>query len=148
MLLVGLPIVAIHLLLHQKKINLYEQCTKGVRHVDEKTSRAITPSPRPNHSVQKRMSSVAAAPSAAEVDTSKSVRPRTLPSAAPRPPGRPEADPTSDANARMKVALINKSTPGAIPNPVKTKYSAPHSPDHETRPMKIASKRGRHRNSA
>src|SRR6266568_4763889 len=118
----------------------------ALRRVAWKASRAITPSAKPNQSVQKRISNVAAPPNAAEGETSKRVSPNTLPSAAPSPPGRPEADPTSDEKARMKVALISKSGLGAIPSPVKTKYKAAHSPDHEIRPMRIASSKGRQRN--
>src|SRR5947208_14918764 len=110
-------------------------------------SRAITPSPRPNHSVHRRMSSVAAPPIVAEVVTSKRVSPNILPSAVPNPPGRPEADPISDETDKINVDLRSKSGPGAIPRPVKTKYSATHSPDHEITPIDTASSKGRHCNS-
>src|SRR5258708_3909593 len=110
-------------------------------------SKAITPSPRPNHNVQRRMSSVAAPPNVAEVVTSKCVSPNILPSAVPNPPGRPEADPISDETDKINVDLISKSGPGAIPRPINTKYRATHSPDHEITPMVTASSSGRHCNN-
>src|SRR5438034_3048224 len=74
-------------------------------------SRAITPSPRPNHSVHRRMSSVAAPPIVAEVVTSKRVSPNILPSAVPNPPGRPEADPIKDETDKIdrKSTRLNSS---------------------------------------
>src|SRR5438132_11449409 len=84
------------------------------------------------------MSNVAAPPSVAEVVTSKRVSPNILPSAVPSPPGRPEADPINDETDKIKVALMNRSRLAAIPRPVKTKYKAAHSPDHEMKPMETA----------
>src|SRR5438132_14183366 len=106
-------------------------------------SKAMTPSPSPNQSVQRRISKVAVPPNVADVVTSKRVKPNILPSAVPNPPGRPEAEPTSDETAKMKVDLINKSRLGAIPKPVKTKYMAPHSPDQEIKPIEMASSSSR-----
>ena len=109
-------------------------------------SKAITPSPSPNHSVQRRISSVAAPANVADVVTSKRVSPNILPSAVPSPPGSPEADPINDETDNINVDLINKSGPGAMPRPIKTKYRAAHSPDHEIKPMLTASSNGRHCN--
>src|SRR2546423_15337116 len=107
----------------------------------------MTPSPRPNHSVQRRMSNVATPAIVAEVVTSKRVRPNILPSAVPNPPGRPEADPINDETDKIKVDLRSKSGLGATPSPVKTKYRATHSPDHEITPIDTASSKGRHCNN-
>src|SRR5947209_15093085 len=108
--------------------------------------RAITPSPKPNHKVQRRMSNVAAPPIAADVLVSKRVSPNILPSAVPNPPGRLEAEPINEDTAITNVALINRSRPDPSPNPTKTKYRAPHSPAHEIRPIRMASNNGRHWN--
>src|SRR5438309_9456284 len=110
-------------------------------------SKAITPKPRPNHSVQRRMSNVAAPPSVAEVVTSKRVSPNILPSAVPNPPGRPEADPINDETDKIKVDLISRSGVGATPRPVNTKNRAMHSPDQEMTPMATAVSSGRHCNN-
>src|SRR5438046_9492550 len=111
-------------------------------------SKAITPNPRPNHSVQRRISNVAAPPSVAEVVTSKRVSPSILPSAVPSPPGRPEADPISDETDKINVDLRSKSGLGAIPRPVKTKYRTTHSHDHEITPLDTASNKRRRGNRA
>src|SRR5581483_7297435 len=105
---------------------------------------APAPINKPNQRVQKRISNVAALPRLAELDTRKRVSPNILPSAVPSPPGRPETEPISDDIAKIKVALIKRTTLAGVPSPVQTKYNAPHSPAHEIRPSAVASNNGRH----
>src|SRR5207248_4113747 len=108
-----------------------------------KSSSETTPTPTPNQSVQKRISSVATTALGPVISSTSRNSPALLASAAPSPPGRSEAEPTSVLVARTKAARISKPGVGAKPSPARIRKKATHSPDQETTPMASATSSGR-----